>query len=264
MLPRRTCPRRGRACAPRTHPSSAGRIGSIALEWIAATTAFPSVVRKPQRCGPENGSATLKAHIKGCSQPSNLTPLWGACVQHHPQAQNKRLVITAPQRLQASWLRLHRLEKGEDGPERLIIQEPRPVWHPLVRSAVRDREIEQVCRFFGIAVLEPAEISGRIGADRIRSMAVCAILVEQAAPRGGPVGLAPVGFIGRNRRIVRVRIPRRTWQTEEDGEHARPREDCGSNLRGRYLHAVRLPHAHEGKVDRLSWATRRRTARRPR
>ena len=52
--------------------------------------------------------------------------------------------------------------------------------------------------------------------------------------------------------------------TKEDGEHTRPSEDRGSDLRWAYLHAATLHHAYDGTVDRLSLTTRRRTARRPR
>src|SRR6516164_5594214 len=107
---------------------------------------------------------------------------------------------------------------------------------------MRDREIEQVSRLLGVSVLEPAKVSRRIGANRVRSMAVCAILVEQASPRSGPVGVALMRVLGCNRRIVRARISCSTWQTKEYSNHARPGEDRGSDLRRAHMHAARLSH----------------------
>jgi hypothetical protein len=65
-------------------------------------------------------------------------------------------------------------------------------------------------------------------------MAMRAVLVEQAAPGGNPVGVALVRVFGNYRRIVRARISRRTGQTKEDGEHAHPREGRRRDFRGEY------------------------------
>src|SRR5216683_6323913 len=216
--------------APSRHPTAPASKRPI-LHRSSGSPAWPSdgSARPPRSLSSSGsrrrdvvlGTATpQRPASNGCSQPKNLhqTGARLCAARRHSRAQNQSIIITVPRGTSASWLRLHRLEKGEDNPERLVIQPPRPVGHALVRSAMRDREVEHVGHVLAVATLEPAEVSGRIGADRIRPMAMRAILVEEAAPRGGLAGVALVRVFGRDRRIVRARIPRRTGQTKEDGD----------------------------------------------
>ena len=117
--------------------------------------------------------------------------------------------------LRRSLLRLHRLEEGEDGPQRLVVQHSLPVRHALFSPAMRDGEVEHVGRLLAVAALEAAQVSGRIGADRVRRMAMCAILIEQAAARSAP---ARVVRADRGGRIVGAHIRRCDRQTKQSGE----------------------------------------------
>jgi hypothetical protein len=114
-----------------------------------------------------------------------------------------------------SLLRLHRLEKGEDGPQRLVVQRSLPVRHAFFSPAMRDREVEHVGRLFAVAALEPAQVSGRIRTNRVRRMAMRAILVERAAPGSGP---ACVVRTGRDGRIVGAHMRRCDRQTKQSGQ----------------------------------------------
>ena len=110
-----------------------------------------------------------------------------------------------------SLLCLHRLEEGEDGPQRLVVQHSLPVRHAFFSPAMRDREVEHVGGLLAVAALEPAQVSGRIRTNRVRRMAMRAILVEQAAPGSAP---ACVVRTGRDGKIVGAhRCDRQTKQS---------------------------------------------------
>ena len=113
---------------------------------------------------------------------------------------------------------------------------PCPVRHAFFSSAMRDREVEHVGRLLAVAALEPAQVSGRIRTDRVRPMAMRAILVEQAAPGSGPACVARKGS-GRDGRIVRAHIRRRDRQTKEERSvYSPPRRSRQRPFgRGRYL-----------------------------
>jgi hypothetical protein len=114
-----------------------------------------------------------------------------------------------------SLLRLHCLEEGEDGPQRLVVQHSLPVRHAFFSPAMRDREVEHVGRLLAVAALEPAQVSGRIRTNCVRRMAMRAILVEQAAPGSGPAGVVRTG---RDGRIVGAHMRRCDRQTKQSGQ----------------------------------------------
>src|SRR6516165_9635039 len=56
-----------------------------------------------------------------------------------------------PQSRSTLRLRLHRLQKSEDRPECVILQNALPIRHPLIRPAVCDGEVEHLGHPFSIA-----------------------------------------------------------------------------------------------------------------
>src|SRR5262249_3435327 len=124
---------------------------------------------------------------------------------------------------------------------------------------MRDREIEQVGHVLVVTALEPAEVSGWIRAERIRPMAVGAVLVEQAPPRGSPAGVAFVWIFGHNHRIVCRRTQDRIGETKEDG----PGEGRRNDLRLEYLRAAQVRHVTTTPSSDFSLPAGRRTEHRP-
>src|SRR4029453_1942025 len=74
---------------------------------------------------------------------------------------------------------LHRLEIGEDTPERVVAQDALPHGHALVQAPVIHRLIVDLRRLLTVADLQPAKVPGTLSLDGVGAVAMRAVLVEQ-------------------------------------------------------------------------------------
>src|SRR5712691_7000795 len=87
-----------------------------------------------------------------------------------------------------SGLSLDGLQIDEDTPQHIVAQDALPDGHALVEAPLAHGLVEHRGRLLPVTEREPAQVERPLSLDRVWPVAVCAVLVEQAAALRDHVG----------------------------------------------------------------------------